>query len=139
MRLALALPSKAISARRLAAAFHLVADALSSRAALAEVGLSHREAHFPGQLSGGEQQRVALARALAPRPALILADEPTGNLDLATGAQVMDFLFELKARSGATLLLITHDRSLAKRCDRIVSLADGRIVSAGAKRKVAAS
>jgi putative ABC transport system ATP-binding protein len=82
---------------------------------------------------------VALARALAPRPALILADEPTGNLDLATGAQVMDFLFELKARSGATLLLITHDRSLAKRCDRIVSLADGRIVSAGAKRKVAAS
>jgi putative ABC transport system ATP-binding protein len=111
----------------------------ASRAALAEVGLSHREAHFPGQLSGGEQQRVALARALAPRPALILADEPTGNLDLATGAQVMDLLFELKARTGATLLLITHDRSLAKRCDRIVSLADGRIVSAGAKRKVAAS
>src|SRR5215510_8195334 len=111
----------------------------ASRAALAEVGLSHREAHFPGQLSGGEQQRVALARALAPRPALILADEPTGNLDLATGAQVMDLLFDLKARTGATLLLITHDRSLAKRCDRIVSLADGRIVSAGAKRKVAAS
>jgi putative ABC transport system ATP-binding protein len=82
---------------------------------------------------------VALARALAPRPALILADEPTGNLDLATGAQVMDLLFDLKARTGATLLLITHDRSLAKRCDRIVSLADGRIVSAGAKRKVAAS
>jgi putative ABC transport system ATP-binding protein len=111
----------------------------ASRAALAEVGLSHREAHFPGQLSGGEQQRVALARALAPRPALILADEPTGNLDLTTGAQVMDLLFELKARTGATLLLITHDRSLAKRCDRIVSLADGRIVSAGAKRKMAAS
>jgi len=111
----------------------------ASRAALAEVGLSHRESHFPGQLSGGEQQRVALARALAPRPALILADEPTGNLDLATGARVMDLLFELKARTGATLLLITHDRSLAKRCDRIVSLADGRIVSAGAKRKVAAS
>jgi putative ABC transport system ATP-binding protein len=111
----------------------------ASRAALAEVGLSHRESHFPGQLSGGEQQRVALARALAPRPALILADEPTGNLDLATGAQVMDLLFELKARTGATLLLITHDRSLAKRCDRIVSLADGRIVSAGAKRRVAAS
>ena len=111
----------------------------ASRAALAEVGLSHREAHFPGQLSGGEQQRVALARALAPRPALILADEPTGNLDLATGAQVMDLLFDLKARTSATLLLITHDRSLAKRCARIVSLADGRIVSAGAKRKVAAS
>jgi putative ABC transport system ATP-binding protein len=109
----------------------------ASRAALAEVGLSHREAHFPGQLSGGEQQRVAMARALAPGPALILADEPTGNLDLATGAQVMDLLFALKARTGATLLLITHDRSLAKRCDRIVSLADGRIVS-GVKRRVAA-
>jgi putative ABC transport system ATP-binding protein len=111
----------------------------ASRAALAAVGLSHREAHFPGQLSGGEQQRMALARALAPRPSLILADEPTGNLDLTTGAQVMDLLFELKSRTGATLLLITHDRSLAKRCDRIVGLADGRIVSAGAKRKVAAS
>ncbi len=109
----------------------------ASRAALAEVGLSHREAHFPGQLSGGEQQRVAMARALAPGPALILADEPTGNLDLATGAQVMDLLFTLKERTGATLLLITHDRTLAKRCDRIVSLADGRIVS-GAKRRVAA-
>jgi len=109
----------------------------ASRAALAEVGLSHREAHFPGQLSGGEQQRVAMARALAPGPALILADEPTGNLDLATGAQVMDLLFALKERTGATLLLITHDRSLAKRCDRIVSLADGRIVS-GVKRRVAA-
>ncbi|MGV1014576.1 MAG: ABC transporter ATP-binding protein [Methyloceanibacter sp.] len=110
----------------------------AARAALAEVGLSHRETHFPGQLSGGEQQRVAMARALAPGPALILADEPTGNLDLATGAQVMDLLFALKERTGATLLLITHDRSLAKRCDRIVSLADGRIVSGGAKRRVAA-
>jgi putative ABC transport system ATP-binding protein len=109
----------------------------SARAALAEVGLSHREAHFPGQLSGGEQQRVAIARALSTRPSLILADEPTGNLDLATGAQVMDLLFALKEKTGATLLLITHDRSLAKRCDRIVSVADGRIV--GAKRKVAAS
>ena len=108
-------------------------------AALAEVGLSHRESHFPGQLSGGEQQRVAIARALGPRPALILADEPTGNLDLATGAEVMDLLFGLREKTGATLLLITHDRSLAKRCDRIVSLADGRIVGAGAKRKVAAS
>jgi putative ABC transport system ATP-binding protein len=109
-----------------------------ARAALGEVGLSHREAHFPGQLSGGEQQRVAIARALSTHPTLILADEPTGNLDLATGAIVMDLLFTLKERTGATLLLITHDRSLAKRCDRIVSLADGRIVS-GAKRKVAAS
>ena len=110
----------------------------AARRMLAEVGLSHRESHFPGQLSGGEQQRVAIARALSPRPALILADEPTGNLDLATGAEVMDLLFELKERTGATLLLITHDRSLAKRCSRIVSLADGRIVS-GAKPKVAAS
>ena len=111
----------------------------AARAALAEVGLSHRESHFPGQLSGGEQQRVAIARALSTRPSLILADEPTGNLDLATGGEVMDLLFGLKERTGATLLLITHDRSLAKRCDRIVSLADGRIVSTGAKRKVPAS
>jgi putative ABC transport system ATP-binding protein len=110
-----------------------------ARTALGDVGLSHRETHFPGQLSGGEQQRVAIARALSTRPALILADEPTGNLDLATGAQVMDLLFTLKERTGATLLLITHDRNLAKRCNRIVSLADGRIVSSGAKRKVAAS
>jgi putative ABC transport system ATP-binding protein len=115
-------------------------DAFSkARAALGEVGLSHRESHFPGQLSGGEQQRVAIARALSPRPQLILADEPTGNLDLTTGAIVMDLLFTLRERTGATLLLITHDRSLAKRCDRIVSLADGRIVSMGTKRKVAAS
>ena len=112
---------------------------IKARAALGEVGLAHREAHFPGQLSGGEQQRVAIARALSTHPALILADEPTGNLDLATGAIVMDLLFTLKEHTGATLLLITHDRSLAKRCDRIVSLADGRIVSGGAKRKVAAS
>jgi putative ABC transport system ATP-binding protein len=110
-----------------------------AHAALAEVGLSHREIHFPGQLSGGEQQRVAIARALSPKPSLILADEPTGNLDLATGEQVMDLLFTLKERVGATLLLITHDRSLAKRCDRIVGLADGRIVSGGVKRRVAAS
>jgi putative ABC transport system ATP-binding protein len=110
-----------------------------ARTALGEVGLSRRETHFPGQLSGGEQQRVAIARALSTRPELILADEPTGNLDLATGAQVMDLLFTLKERTGATLLLITHDRNLAKRCNRIVSLADGRIVSSGAKHKVAAS
>jgi len=110
-----------------------------ARAALADVGVSHREAHFPGQLSGGEQQRVALARALGPRPALILADEPTGNLDLTTGAQVMDLLFDLKERTGTTLLLITHDRSLTKRCDRTVSLADGRIVAREGKRRVSAS
>lgn len=109
-----------------------------AREGLAEVGLSHREDHFPGQLSGGEQQRVAIARALATKPTLILADEPTGNLDLATGAAVMDLLFTLKEKTGATLLLITHDNTLAKRCDRIVSLADGRIVSSGAKRRVRA-
>jgi putative ABC transport system ATP-binding protein len=112
---------------------------VTAHQALGVVGLSHRESHFPGQLSGGEQQRVAIARALAPRPSLILADEPTGNLDLATGAQVMDLLFTLKDKTAATLLLITHDRTLAKRCDRIVNVADGRIVGAGAKRKVAAS
>ena len=109
-----------------------------ARTALKQVGLAHRETHFPGQLSGGEQQRVAIARALGTRPSLILADEPTGNLDLATGAEVMDLLFGIKERTGATLLLITHDRSLAKRCDRIVSLADGRIGGA-TKRKVSAS
>jgi putative ABC transport system ATP-binding protein len=110
----------------------------TARAALNEVGLGHRESHFPGQLSGGEQQRVALARALAPRPALILADEPTGNLDATTGAEVMELLFALKARSGATLLLITHDVALAKRCDRIVTMADGHIGGAAAKRRVRA-
>ena len=110
----------------------------TAQKALAEVGLSRRGSHFPGQLSGGEQQRVALARALSPRPALIPADEPTGNLDLATGAEVMDLLFGLKERTGATLLLITHDRSLAKRCDRVVGLTDGRIAS-GTKRRAATS
>src|SRR5262249_40646239 len=111
----------------------------AARAALAEAGLSHRETHFPGQLSCGEQQRVAIARALAPKPSLILADEPTGNLDETTGAGVMDLLFTLKQRTGATLLLITHDRALAGRCDRIVTLADGRISGAGARRRAEAS
>jgi putative ABC transport system ATP-binding protein len=110
----------------------------TARNALDEVGVSHRESHFPGQLSGGEQQRVALARALAPRPSLILADEPTGNLDATTGAEVMELLFALKARSGATLLLITHDVALAKRCDRTVTMADGRIGGAAVKRRVRA-
>ena len=96
-------------------------------ASLRAVGLGARLAHLPGQLSGGEQQRVALARALAPRPTLLLADEPTGNLDRATGAAVMDLLFALRAEAGATLLLITHDPALASRCSRIVSIADGRI------------
>ena len=95
--------------------------------ALASVGLSRREDHFPAQLSGGEQQRVAMARALAPDPKIILADEPTGNLDGRTGTQVMDLLFDLKARTGATLVLITHDESLARRCGRVLHMSDGRI------------
>jgi putative ABC transport system ATP-binding protein len=95
--------------------------------ALDAVGLSHRLTHLPGQLSGGEQQRVALARAFAPRPLLLLADEPTGNLDQATGEAVMDLLFDLRERSGATLLLITHDPRLAARCSRRVHIADGRV------------
>ncbi len=111
----------------------------AARESLSEVGLSHRQSHFPGQLSGGEQQRVALARALAPRPSLILADEPTGNLDETTGAEVMELLFDLKNRMGATLLLITHGASLTKRCDRTVSLADGQIARKAPKRRERAS
>lgn len=99
-------------------------------AALQSVGLGHRLSHLPGQLSGGEQQRVALARALAPRPALLLADEPTGNLDQATGAVVIDLLFGLARDAGATLLLVTHDVALAARCGRSVHMADGRVVGA---------
>jgi putative ABC transport system ATP-binding protein len=98
-----------------------------ARAALDSVGLSHRLTHLPGQLSGGEQQRVALARAFAPEPALLLADEPTGNLDHATGQSVIDLLFALRQRTGTTLLLITHDRDLASRCDRQVHMSDGRV------------
>ncbi len=92
------------------------------------VGLHHRLAHYPGQLSGGEQQRVALARAFAPEPDLLLADEPTGNLDGETGAQVMDLLFDLRDRHGATLLLITHNPDLSARCARRIELVDGRIL-----------
>jgi putative ABC transport system ATP-binding protein len=99
-----------------------------ARAALESVGLGHRLTHLPGQLSGGEQQRVALARAFAPEPRLLLADEPTGNLDQATGDSVMDLLFRLRARAGTTLLLITHDAQLAARCSRRIHLADGRVV-----------
>ncbi len=99
-----------------------------ARAALEAVGLSHRLAHYPSQLSGGEQQRVALARAIAPGPKLLLADEPTGNLDLETGEKVIDLMFGLQQRQGATLLLITHDAALARRCDRIIRLADGRVI-----------
>ena len=105
------------------------ADAFAAaRDGLAAVGLEHRVLHYPGQLSGGEQQRVALARAFAAGPKLLLADEPTGNLDIATGRHVIDLLFALSAERGTTLLLITHDRDLARRCDRVVHMADGRIV-----------
>ena len=96
-------------------------------AELDAVGLSHRRDHYPAQLSGGEQQRVALARASAPRPRILLADEPTGNLDEANGAAIVDLLFGLRDRHGATLILVTHSRSLAARCDRVVRLRDGRI------------
>jgi putative ABC transport system ATP-binding protein len=98
-------------------------------AELEAVGLGHRLNHYPAQLSGGEQQRVAIARALGPRPALVFADEPTGNLDHATGVAVMDLLFERQAAAGVTLIVITHDAGLAARCDRIVELADGQIVA----------
>ncbi len=100
---------------------------------LAAVGLGHRLSHYPGQLSGGEQQRTALARAFAADPALLLADEPTGNLDAESGEQIISLLFDLRARHGTTLLLITHDPALAGRCERGVRLADGRIVADGAE------
>lgn len=98
---------------------------------LAEVGLGHRLTHYPGQLSGGEQQRVAIARALAAGAKIILADEPTGNLDQDTGKSIMDLLFGIKKNNDATLLLVTHDRTLAKRCDRIIEVRDG-LISEGA-------
>ena len=111
-----------------------VRDAFARAAAeLAAVGLAARANHYPGQLSGGEQQRVALARAVVARPAILLADEPTGNLDGANGAAVMDLLFGLRDRHGATLVLVTHAPELAARCDRVVRLADGRIVGEGAQ------
>jgi len=94
---------------------------------LASVGLAERMNHYPAQLSGGEQQRVAIARALAPDPAILVADEPTGNLDEATGASIVDLLFALKRERGATLVLVTHDSSLAARCDRTIRLRSGQI------------
>jgi putative ABC transport system ATP-binding protein len=96
---------------------------------LEAVGLGHRLDHYPQQLSGGEQQRVAIARAIAPRPQLIFADEPTGNLDVATGHGIIDLLFARRAETGATLLVITHDPELAGRCDRVVTIEDGRIAN----------
>jgi putative ABC transport system ATP-binding protein len=98
-------------------------------AELEAVGLGHRTSHYPTQLSGGEQQRVAIARATAPRPGLIFADEPTGNLDAATGEEIIDLLLARRTETGATLLIITHDASLAARCQRVLTMADGRIVS----------
>ena len=99
-----------------------------AEAELEAVGLGHRLAHYPGQLSGGEQQRVALARAFVTGPKILLADEPTGSLDQATGDGIIDLLFQLHERLGTTLILVTHAQELASRCTRIVQLADGRIV-----------
>jgi putative ABC transport system ATP-binding protein len=107
-----------------------VADAFDrAEAELRGVGLVLRTDHYPGQLSGGEQQRVALARALAPGPQILFADEPTGNLDSATGAGIADLLFALNAERGATLFLVTHEEGLARRCGRILRMADGKIAS----------
>lgn len=109
------------------------ADAFDRAAAeLDAVGLSDRMDHYPSQMSGGEQQRVALARASAPRPRILLADEPTGNLDATNGAAIMDMLFSLRDRHGATLIMVTHAPELAQRCDRIIRLRDGRIDTAKA-------
>ena len=105
-----------------------VRDALPlAEAELAAVGLGARTGHYPAQLSGGEQQRVAIARALVSRPALLFADEPTGNLDTATGQAIMDLLFARQADNGMTMLVITHDAALAARCGRVVEMADGRL------------
>ncbi len=98
-----------------------------AEAELKAVGLEHRAGHYPSQMSGGEQQRVALARASAPRPRILLADEPTGNLDETNGRAIMDMLFDLRDRHGATLIMVTHAPELAERCDRVIRLRDGRI------------
>jgi putative ABC transport system ATP-binding protein len=106
-------------------------DAFARAAAeLALVGLSDRQRHYPAQLSGGEQQRVALARALAPRPSVIIADEPTGNLDEATGGAIIELLFAARARGGSTLVLVTHDSALAARCDRTLRMRSGHLEAA---------
>lgn len=105
-----------------------VRDAFArAEAELRAVGLGDRINHYPSQMSGGEQQRVALARASAPRPKILLADEPTGNLDATNGAAIIDLLFDLRDRHGATLIMVTHASELAARCDRVVNLRDGRI------------
>ncbi len=108
--------------------FRGVGNAMArARAGLERVGLSHRLTHYPSQLSGGEQQRVAIARAVTAGAKILLADEPTGNLDQDTGSAIIDLLFELKDRDGATLLLVTHDRQLANRCNRILEVRDGTV------------
>jgi putative ABC transport system ATP-binding protein len=107
-----------------------VGDAFErGRAELEAVGLAHRLTHYPAQLSGGEQQRVAIARAVAPRPAILFADEPTGNLDGATSGAIENILFDRQRAAGATLVIITHDPALAERCDRVVEMRDGVIVA----------
>jgi len=100
----------------------------SARNLLQRVGLTDRENHYPSQLSGGEQQRVAIARALVHSPSLVLADEPTGNLDIQTGAQIIEILFELNAETGSTLVLVTHDTEVARRCQRVFHLTDGKLI-----------
>ena len=99
-----------------------------ARQLLQRVGLAEREDHYPSQLSGGEQQRVAIARALVHSPSLVLADEPTGNLDIHTGARIIKMLFELNAESGSTMVLVTHDDEIARRCQRVFHLVDGKLV-----------
>lgn len=115
------------------------ADAFDrARAELEAVGLADRMTHYPGQLSGGEQQRVAIARALAPEPAILIADEPTGNLDQDTGQQITDLIFQTQARRSMTFVLVTHDVSLAARCDRQVRVRSGKVFSGDDAAKLAA-
>ena len=110
-----------------------------AKAELDAVGLATRARHYPAQLSGGEQQRVALARAIAPRPAILVADEPTGNLDEATGASIVELMFALRRERGATLVLVTHDLTLAARCDRTIRLRSGRVEAGAAPPAIVAA